>query len=112
MRAAIAVVAFMCGSVAVAVACGSDPPAGHGISGDGDGGDGGGEQTVDSSTPEGDAEGPVSPTGCPLKTTDYTAGAKADTVAKPTGNVASWTNPEGALLEDSEIATVTLNEGQ
>lgn len=53
------------------------------------------------------------PSGCVLKTTDYVAGSKAESVPIPgVANTADWTNLNGALSEDGDFATVTMNDGQ
>ena len=112
MRAVLIAVALLSASAAVFFACSDDTPATPG------GSDGGSE--TGSSPSDGGQEpidgGPdvlVSPTGCPLKTTDYRAGSKAE--SRPRTDIAGgvdWANVEGALSEDGKFATVSLNDGQ
>mgnify|MGYP001056534151 CR=1 FL=1 len=55
----------------------------------------------------------LSPTGCLLRTTDFQAGAKAENVARTDiQGAVDWENVEGALAEDGDLATVTLDDGQ
>jgi hypothetical protein len=108
MRVAIVAAVALSVSAAFVFACSEDTPATPGTS-DGGGSDAGAQET---STSE-DAGGNRAPTGCLLRTTDYTIGAKAENVARTdVQNAADWSNPEGALSEDGNFATVTLAEGQ
>ena len=109
MRVAIAAALAVSACAAVIIACSDDTPATPGTS-DGGGGDDGG--TPETSTPE-DAGGNRAPTGCLLKTTDYTIGGKAENIPRTDiAGAVDWTDVEGALSEDGKFATVTLADGQ
>ena len=110
MRVAIFAALAVSASAAVIIACSDDTPATPGTSDGGGGNDGG--TSAETSAPE-DAGGNRAPTGCLLKTTDYTIGAKAENIPRTdiTGAV-DWTDVDGALSEDGKFATVTLADGQ
>ncbi len=107
---AVAAVASVIASTVIFFACSDDtgvtPGAGEG-----------GVASDDGGAPADDGgslyDGPVSPTGCRLKTTNYRAGTKAENVPRTdVSGTAQWANLEGALSEDGQFATVTLNDGQ
>jgi hypothetical protein len=113
MRAAI--VAGLVVSVlgGVILACGEDT----GTTASPDGGTGMGTSSSSSGgSRDGDASadgGDRAPTGCLLSTTGYTAGTKAENVARTdVQNTVDWTNVENALTDDGKFATVTLAAGQ
>lgn len=112
MRVAIAAVGFVLSSAALGVACRPDATpaiesdAGvQGVGGSGDSGSGNVRQEVDS--------GARAPTGCPLTSTSFVSGAKAENVARTdVANIANWTDVDGALAVDGKLARVTLADGQ
>ena len=109
MRVAIFAVLAFAASAAAVLACGEQTPATPGS----DGGTGNETGASPDATAEEDAGGNRAPTGCLLRTTDYTIGAKAENVPRADApNAANWTNVEGALSEDGQFASVTLEEGQ
>ncbi len=111
MRVAIVAALAVAVSAAVIVACADETPATPENSDGGNSNKEGGS-SGDTSTTE-DGGGDRAPTGCLLKTTDYTIGAKAENVPRTDiQNAADWSDVEGALSEDGRFATVTLNEGQ
>ena len=112
MRVAFVAAFAVCASAAVIFACSDETPATPGTTSDAGGG---GDDGSSSGNPqeEQDAGGNRAPTGCLLKTTDYTVGAKAENVPRTDiQNAVDWTDVEGALSEDGKFATVTLDEGQ
>lgn len=116
MRAAIAVVALLSASSgAIALACGSDTPATAVPADGGNRRESSGEsgRTSDSGDTSADAAIVISPDGCPLTSTGYTSGSKAENVARTdVTNTAEWTDVANALEEDGMFASVTLGEGQ
>lgn len=76
--------------------------------------DSGTTATKDATTDIGDAG--LSPTGCVLIGTDVHAGTTAESVPRTDidggGAGVAWTNPAGALQEDGDVASVTLDDGQ
>lgn len=107
----VAIVAAVAVSVAatLAFACSDDTP----VSPDPSDAGGGGSETASPPGPTNEDGGNRAPSGCLLKTTDYTVGAKAENVERTdVTNAADWTNVEGALSPDDKFATVTLNDGQ
>ncbi|MBX3213348.1 MAG: hypothetical protein KF850_15030 [Labilithrix sp.] len=111
MRVAILAALALSASAALVFACGEDTPA---TPAEPDGGSGGEAGSPDDASSDEDAGGGNrAPTGCLLKTTDYTIGAKADNVARTDiANSVDWSDVDGALSEDGQFATVTLDEGQ
>ncbi|MBX3223495.1 MAG: hypothetical protein KF795_23480 [Labilithrix sp.] len=111
MRVAIFAALALSASAAVVFACGSDTPASPA---EADSGGGATDKDGGTDAPSGeDAGGNRAPTGCLLKTTDYTIGTKADNVARTDiQNGVDWTDVDGALSEDGQFASVTLEEGQ
>jgi hypothetical protein len=111
MRVAFVALALFFFSFGVVAAC-SDETGTVTPQGSGDGG-ADASQGADDAGYDGPDPSMLSPTGCLLRSTDYLAGAKAENVPRTdiTGAV-DWQNVEGALAEDGEFATVTLNDGQ
>jgi hypothetical protein len=111
MRGALLSLALSSSLVGLFIACGSETPATPG--GVNDGGSGEGSPDGDQGPRDAGYDGPVTPDGCRLKTTDYRAGAKAQNLARPEApGAVAWQNPENAISEDGKFATVTLNDGQ
>jgi len=110
MRVAIAAALAVCASAAVVFACSDETPATPGPI---DGGGAGADTGSPNESPSQDAGGNRAPTGCLLKTTDYTIGAKAENVPRTDiQNAVDWTDVDGARSEDGKFATVTLNDGE
>ncbi len=110
MRVAIAAAVAVSASAALVFACSDETPATPPGVGDRDGG---ADTTNDDASTRQDAGGNRAPTGCLLKTTDYTIGAKAENVPRTDiQNAVDWTDVDGALSEDGKFATVTLDVGQ
>lgn len=69
-------------------------------------------QLEDGGQPPGDGEH-IAPNGCRLQSTGFKSGKKADIVPRADAPGAiNWTNPNGALAEDGNFASVTLGDGQ
>lgn len=112
MRVAVVAALGIYASAAAFFACSEDTPATPATTDDAGSGAKEGGSSGDPAASE-DAGGDRAPTGCLLKTTDYTIGSKAENVARDdVQNAADWTDVDGALSEDGKFATVTLNEGQ
>jgi hypothetical protein len=109
MRVAMLVAVALSASAAVMFACAEETPAIPGANDDA-GSDSGARTDGDAT---GDAGGNRAPTGCLLRTTDYTIGSKAQNVPRSdVQNTADWSDVDGALSEDGKFATVTLADGQ
>lgn len=110
MRAALLALVIPASFVGLFVACSDTSGADPLIPEDG----GGGDATEDAQGEE-DAghEGPVSPDGCRLVTTDYRSGSKAENLPRPdVPGAVDWVDVEDALNEDGKFASVTLDDGQ
>lgn len=113
MRAAFIAVSLVSACVGAFVACSDETATSPGATDGGGGAEGGTSGDGAPRPSDAGTDAPISPTGCPLATTGYRSGAKAENIPRTdiAGGV-SWTDVEGALSEDGKLATVTLDDGQ
>lgn len=100
-------------SVFALFACSSDSTGTTTTSDAGHGGTDGSTTNVLTDAGKAVGDGGVTPTGCTLIGTDAHAGKKAVSVPRTENpNGIAWTNPEGALDVDGNVASVTIDDGQ